>query len=468
MSEPSRILVADDERSMREFLEIFFRREGFDVTTAEDVETALVRLENDDFDVVISDMQMHDRTGLELLDWVNENAPETVFIVITAFASTDSAIAAMRQGAYDYITKPFKVDEIRVTVEKALEKKLLSSENRRLRTELRSQVRHRSIVGNSSSMQRVFELVAQVADTKTNVLISGESGTGKELVARAIHEQSDRSSMPFVAVNCGAIPENLLESELFGHVKGAFTGAVHAKEGLFETAEGGTLFLDEVGELSVPLQVKLLRAIQEKTIRRVGGTTDTRTDVRLIAASNRDLHAEVGEGRFREDLYYRLNVIQVPLPSLRERIEDVPLLVNHFIEKYASDLAKEIDGISEAAMSRLSGYHYPGNVRELENVIERAVALSRTSQIEVESLPPSVLGQSTHVVPTQIPAEGVDLDELMNQYERTLLSEALEAAGGVKKRAARLLGISFRSFRYRLEKLGMEGERSGGSSTPDA
>jgi two-component system response regulator PilR (NtrC family) len=460
VNDQARILVVDDEQSMREFLEIFFRREGYDVTTAGDVESALVRIENDDFDVVISDMQMPEGSGLDILERINEVAPETVFIVITAFASTDSAISAMRQGAYDYITKPFKVDEIRVTVEKALEKKLLEVENRRLRTELRGQVRHRSIIGTSPTMHRVYELVAQVADTKTNVLVSGESGTGKELVARAIHDQSDRADKPFVAVNCGAIPENLLESELFGHVKGAFTGAVQSKEGLFETADRGTLFLDEVGELPIPLQVKLLRVLQEKTIRRVGGTTDSRVDVRIIAASNRDLESEVAEGRFREDLYYRLNVIQVQLPALRERIEDVPLLCSHFIEKYSAELEKPIEGISDAALERLCSHSFPGNVRELENLIERAVALARGPQIEAENLPPSLTGRVDRAMPTRIPAEGVDLDELMNTYERALLTEALSASGGVKKRAAQLLGITFRSFRYRLEKLGLEDVRS--------
>ncbi|MGH0037794.1 MAG: sigma-54-dependent transcriptional regulator [Myxococcota bacterium] len=461
MSDKARILVVDDEQSMREFLEIFFRREGYDVTTASDAQTAIVRIENDDFDVVISDMQMPEGSGLDILERVNEIAPETVFIVITAFASTDSAISAMREGAYDYITKPFKVDEIRVTVEKALEKKLLATENRRLRTELRGQVRHRAIIGNGPSMQRVFDLVAQVADTKTNVLVSGESGTGKELVARAIHDQSDRSARPFVAVNCGAIPENLLESELFGHVKGAFTGAVQTKEGLFETADGGTLFLDEVGELTVPLQVKLLRAIQEKTIRRVGGTTDSRIDVRIISASNRDLQVEVEEGRFREDLYYRLNVIQVELPSLRERTEDIPLLVHHFIEKYADELGKPIEGISDEALERLCSHAFPGNVRELENLIERAVALARGPEIGAENLPTNLSGRVDQTVPTRIPEEGVDLDQLMNAYESALLCEALSATGGVKKRAAQLLGISFRSFRYRLEKLGLDDGRPG-------
>jgi two-component system response regulator PilR (NtrC family) len=461
VSQPSRILVVDDERSMREFLEIFFRREGYDVTPTDSVETALLAMDADDYDIVITDIQMPDRSGLELLREINEVAPQTPVIMITAFGTTENAIAAMKQGAYDYITKPFKVDEIRVVVEKALEKKSLTLENQRLKSELRSQVRSRALIGNSAPMQRVYDLVSQVAATKTNVLVSGESGTGKELVARAIHEQSERSEKPFVAVNCAAIPENLLESELFGHVKGAFTGAVANKAGLFETADGGTLFLDEVGELTPPLQVKLLRVIQEKTIRRVGGNGDRRVDVRLVAATNRRLEQEVGQGAFREDLYYRLNVIQIELPPLRERPEDIPLLVNHFLEKYAAELGKPIEGVSDEAMERLADYAYPGNVRELENLVERAVALTRSEVIGREALSPHVVNPPPTAVPSRIPDEGADLEAMLAAYERGLLTEALERAGGVKKRAAALLGVSFRSFRYRLEKLGLDGPSSG-------
>ena len=463
MSEQSRILVVDDERSMREFLEIFFRREGYDVTTADNVESALVAVDADDFDLIITDLQMPERSGLDLLYEVREVSPETPVIMITAFATTENAIAAMKQGAYDYITKPFKVDEIRVVVEKALEKKTLTRENRRLKTELRSQARSRSLVGTGPAMQRIYDLVAQVAATKSNVLISGESGTGKELVARAIHEQSDRAERPFVAVNCAAIPENLLESELFGHVKGAFTGAVQNKAGLFETADQGTLFLDEVGELSPTLQVKLLRVIQDKCIRRVGGTGDRRVDVRLLAATNRELEQEVSEGRFREDLYYRLNVIQIGLPPLRERPEDVPLLVHHFLEKYSAELGKRIRGIADEALECLLGYAFPGNVRELENVIERAVALSRSDVIEREALSPAVLKPPALSTESRIPADGADLERMLASYERGLLMEALQRTGGVKKRAAQLLGVSFRSFRYRLEKLGLDESPAGES-----
>jgi two-component system response regulator PilR (NtrC family) len=456
LSSKARILVVDDERSMQEFLEILFRREGYDVTTAGDVDGALLALGSDDFDIVISDIQMPGRSGIDLLRALREVAPETLVVMITAFATTETAIAAMKEGAYDYVTKPFKLDEIRLVVEKALEKKTLASENRRLRSELRTRSRSRALVGNSPAIQRVYELVAQVAETKTNVLICGESGTGKELVARAIHEASERAERPFVAVNCAAIPETLLESELFGHVKGAFTGAVHAKEGLFEVADGGTLFLDEVGDIPSPLQAKLLRVIQDKTIRRVGGTNDRRVDVRILSATNRRLEEEVAAGRFREDLYYRLNVITIALPALRERLEDVPLLVHHFLEKYSRELGKPVEGASPEAMERLLAYSYPGNVRELENVIERAVALSRGGTIERDALPPTLLRTPEASGPARLPSSGANLDELVNEYERGLLLEALQRAGGVKKRAAQLLGVSFRSFRYRLEKLGLD------------
>jgi two-component system response regulator PilR (NtrC family) len=399
---------------------------------------------------------MPDGSGIDLLHAAHHSSSDSVVIVITAFASTETAIAAMKEGAYDYITKPFKMDEIRIVVEKALEKKLLASENRRLRTQLRSRERDRSIIGSSPAIQRVFDLVAQVANTKANVLVTGESGTGKEMVARAIHRGGDRSEKAFVVVNCAAIPENLLESELFGHVKGAFTGAVQNKAGLFEMADGGTLFLDEVGELPPALQVKLLRAIQEKTFRRVGGTSDQRADVRIVAATNRLLAEDVKTGRFREDLYYRLNVIEIALPPLRERPDDVALLVDHFVEKYARELQKEVRGCSDEVMQRLLRYRFPGNVRELENVIERAVALTREPVIGLDSLPPAVLEPAAPVGTPRFPAEGVNLEKLMEEYERGLLLEALRPARGVKKRAAQLLGISFRSFRYRCEKLGID------------
>lgn len=457
-SPKARLLVVDDEQSMREFLQSFLLREGYDVSTAADVDTALFYLESDEIDLVITDMQMPEKTGLDLIREARELSPETAMIVVTGFGTTDSALSAMREGAYDYFTKPFKVDELRIVIEKALEKKFLSNENRRLKEELRSQSRSRNIIGHSRVMQEVHELIGQVAETKTNVLVYGESGTGKELVARAIHDQSPRSGKPFVAINCGAIPENLIESELFGHVKGAFTGALQSKDGLFEAATGGTLFLDEIGELSHPLQVKLLRALQEKSIRRVGDTADRKIDVRIVSATNRRLEDEVAAGRFREDVYYRLNVIQLTLPPLRDRPEDIPLLAQHFIRRFADEIGKEVEGMDGEAFDILSTYGFPGNVRELENLIERAVALARGPVIGTALLPPTVTANpSASAGPiSRIGDEGVDLEALVATYERSLLSEALSKTGGIKKKAARLLGISFRSFRYRLEKLEIE------------
>jgi two-component system response regulator PilR (NtrC family) len=400
---------------------------------------------------------MPGETGLDLLRLTQSESPETVVIVMTAYSSTETAIEAMKAGAYDYLSKPFKVDELRVVLEKALEKKHLASENRRLRKEL-SQGRDRSIVGTSPAMRRVLDFVAQVADNRANVLISGESGTGKEVVARAIHRGGERRDAPFVALNCGAIPENLIESELFGHVKGSFTGAVQNKAGLFEVAQSGTVFLDEIAELGLQLQVKLLRVLQERVFRRVGGTSDVRFDARIVAATNRNLSEEVANGRFREDLFYRLNVIEIPLPPLRDRRDDIPLLIEHFVERYGRELGKHVESVDVDVMARLSEYGFPGNVRELENVIERAVALCRGPRIGLDLLPPALLERRSAPRLTAAAPQngGGNLDELVSNYERGLLLDALRHAGGIKKRAAARLGISFRSFRYRLEKLGLD------------
>jgi two-component system response regulator PilR (NtrC family) len=451
-----RILIVDDEPSMQEFLEILLQRDGHETVCCHSAESALVALENDDFDLVISDIRMGGMSGLDLLDRIVDLYPETLVLVITAHGTTESAVEAMKRGAYDYVTKPFSVDEIRMVVQKALEKKNLSTENRLLRRQLSDRVNLPSLVGKSLSMASVSELIRQVADTRTNILITGESGTGKDLVARAIHALSERKSRPFVVVNCGAIPENLLESELFGHVKGAFTGAISQKMGLFEVADGGTLFLDEVGELPHALQVKLLRALQEKTFKRVGGTSDIHVDVRILSATNRELEEDVRSGRFREDLYYRLNVIEVKLPALRERPEDIPPLLQHFIERFASEQRKAIREASSEVLAAFEGYAFPGNVRELENLVERAVTLTSGERIEIDSLPESVFRRGEPEVCSRIPEGGVDLESLLGDYERSLLREALERTGGVKKRAAALVGVSFRSFRYRLEKLGLE------------
>jgi two-component system response regulator PilR (NtrC family) len=438
---------------MREFLEILLQREGHEVVSCADAEQAMLALDGDEFDLVISDIQMPGMSGVELLARMPEIAPTALVVLITAHGSTASAVDAMKHGAYDYLTKPCSVDEIRLVVEKALEKQNLSSENVRLRRQLRDQVEPPSIMGNTQAMKDVFTLVRQVAEARTNILITGESGTGKELVAREIHRLSGRKDRAMVIVNCGAIPEQLLESELFGHVKGSFTGAVATKMGLFEVADGSTLFLDEIGEMPLLLQVKVLRALQDRTFRRVGGTSDVRVDVRILAATNRRLDEEVRAGRFREDLFYRLNVIEVRLPPLRDRAGDIAGLAREFVGRFAVELGKDVRELAPAALGMLERYPFPGNVRELENLIERAVTLTSSHRIDIDCLPDTVLRPIATPTAGSLPAAGGDLTALLADYERTLLMEALHRGGGVKKKAASLLKISFRSFRYRLEKL---------------
>ncbi len=460
----SRILVVDDEESIREFLEIMLKKEGYEITLAEDGQKAKDLLTKKTFDMIISDLQMPHVTGIELLKHVKESYPDTVFMLITAFGTTETAVEAMKMGAYDYLTKPFKIDEVRLNIQNALRSRNLEVENRSLKKELVREYSFQNMVGNSPVMHAVYDMVKRVSQAPTNVLITGESGTGKEVVAKAIHYNGPLKDRPFVTVNCGAIPENLMESEMFGHKKGSFTGAVSDKVGLFEVADGGTLFLDEVGELPLTIQVKLLRAIQERVIRRVGATDDMRVDVRIIAATNRNLEEMVQKGGFRQDLFYRLNVINIKTPGLRERREDIPLLANHFLKKYNERLNKSIGAISAEAMEILKQYDYPGNVRELENLIERTVALEGGATILPESLPPMVNTSSGRKMASsneiEIGDDGVDLDKVMGQIEKELLIKAIHAANGVKKRAAKLLHISFRSMRYRIEKynLGVVGD----------
>ena len=460
----SRILVVDDEDSIREFLEIMLKKEGYEVTTAEDGLRAKEILMKKSFDMVISDMQMPNMTGIELLKHVKESYPDLVFMMITAFGTTESAVDAMKMGAYDYVTKPFKIDEVRMNIANALRSKNLETEVRILKKELVKEYSFQNMIGNSQAMHVIFDLVKRVSQAPTNVLITGESGTGKEVVAKAIHYNGPLKDKPFVTINCGAIPENLMESEMFGHKKGSFTGAITDKVGLFEVADGGTLFLDEVGELPLTIQVKLLRAIQERVIRRVGATDDMKVDVRIIAATNRNLEEMVTKGGFRQDLFYRLNVINIKTPALRERQDDIPLLANHFLQKYNHKLNKSIASISSEAMEILKNYNYPGNVRELENMIERTVALESGSTILPESLPPMVNTPSGRKMASSNEIEmgdsGLELDKVMGQIEKELLIKAIHAAGGVKKKAAKLLHISFRSMRYRIEKynLGVVGD----------
>ncbi|HBG45578.1 MAG TPA: Fis family transcriptional regulator [Deltaproteobacteria bacterium] len=457
-----RIIIVDDEKDMRDFLEIMLRKEGYDALGVESAPVALEEIKSRGADLVISDVRMPVMGGVDFLKAMKEMDPEALVVMITAYASVETAIDAMKAGAYDYFTKPFNIDEVKFTVRKALELKRLERENRLLKNELKSRLGFSNIIGTSPRMAEVYSLIMSVAKTRTNVFISGESGTGKELIARAIHNESDRKDRPFVAVNCGAIPENLLESELFGHVRGAFTGAVASREGLAEQADGGTLFLDEITELPLHLQVKLLRFIQERSFRRVGGGNDISVDIRLVAASNRDVESEVKAGRFREDLFYRLNVIRIAMPPLRERKEDIPHLCRHFLEKYNKALAKDVKKISEEAMRSLMDYDYSGNVRELENIIERSVTLEEGTEAALESLPdhlrapqPSLPALSVVPVGAQglgVPDGGMDLEKTVEDFEKAIITDALKKAGGVKKRAAELLGLSFRSMRYKLSK----------------
>jgi two-component system, NtrC family, response regulator PilR len=458
-----RLLVVDDERSMRELLAIVLGREGFEVVVAENGKQALAELERRPVDLLISDIHMPDMTGLEVLRTARTLNPDLAGIMVTAFASTETAIEALRMGAYDYIHKPFNVDELKIVVRGALERRQLKRENVLLKRALQETHQFSNIIGRSETMVAVFELIETIAQTTSTVMVTGESGTGKELAARAIHFNSLRRDRPFVAVNCGALTETLLESELFGHVKGSFTGASSNKKGLIEVADKGTIFLDEIGEMSPLMQVKLLRVLQERTFRRVGGTEETPADIRIIAATNRDLAQMVAEGRFREDLYYRINVIPLHLPPLRERQEDISLLAHHFVERFAREMGKTVQGLANESLEVLRRYHWPGNIRELENAMERAVALERTPLILPSSLPPPMRaanGQAAAAEPPlptsdDLPDSGFDLERHVRDIERRFITEALKRTDGVKVKAAELLGMSFRSFRYYAKKYGL-------------
>ncbi len=452
------ILIVDDERSMREFLEILLGRLGHTVVSAEGLAAANARLAGGDVDLVITDLRLGTESGLDVLRAAKAAAPGIEVVMVTAFATTENAVQAMKLGAYDYLLKPFKVEELKLVVEKALERRSLVAENRVLRHQLGPRApSDPEIIGRSAASEELRAVVARVAAAPTTVLLSGESGTGKEVVARAIHGAGPRADRPFVAVNCGAIPEGLIESELFGHEKGSFTGATDRKTGLFEVAASGTLFLDEIGELPPQLQVKLLRALQERRIRRVGGTADLAFAARIIAATNRDLLAEVAAGRFREDLFYRLNVIQVRLPPLRERREDIPLFLVHYRQRFGIELGRPDATFSKEAERLLLAYDYPGNVRELANIVERAVTLAPGPEIAVSALPPALRGASAApgAGAAELPAQGIDLQAHLDAIERALLEQALARAGGVKTDAARILSLTFRSLRYRLAKYGI-------------
>ena len=453
-----KILVVDDDRSLRQFLSIMLKRVGYDVRVAASGREGLTAMTRDPADVVLTDLTMEGIDGMGVLRGVRENWPNTEVVMITAHGTTENAVAAMKQGAYDYICKPFNTDELKLVLQKVFAQRAIRVENTNLRALLKDRFGYGSMVGRAQSMLGVYDLMDRVKDTPISVLITGESGTGKELVARALHFEGERRERPFRSINCGAIPENLIESELFGYVKGAFTGAEKDHEGLFMSADGGTLFLDEIGEMPLSTQVKVLRALQERRVRPVGSSTEAEVNVRLIAATNRDLEEEISLGRFREDLYYRLNVVTIALPPLRERLGDIPTLIQHFLEKYGREFGRPDVRVGDEAVRLLTAHAWPGNVRELENAVQRGVALARGDEIGPDALPPQITGraQVPGGLPTVVDVDGLDLEATLERYERMLIESALEASDGVKKEAARLLRITFRSLRYRLQKIGLE------------
>ena len=453
------ILVVDDELSMRELLDVMLTQEGYGISLANNGKQALKIIEKNSFDMILCDIRLGDLTGLDILRAAKKKNSDTVVIMISAFSTTEVAVEAMNEGAFDFVPKPFDTKELKRSIEKGLTLKRPDCLQGKHPSKEGGLPHFGKIIGDSSGMMRIYDLIRQIANTKTNVLISGESGTGKELIARAIHDLSDRKDNPFVVVNCAGIPETLIESEFFGHVRGSFTGAVTDKKGLFEAAHQGTIFLDEIGELTPMLQVKLLRVVQETSVKPVGGTTEIPVDVRIVSATNKRLENEVIEGNFREDLFFRLNVIPIKVPPLRDRSGDITLLANHFIEKYSAMMNKDISRISSYALNFLNQYTFPGNVRELENLIERSVALSSTNIILPESLTISthkrrrwIEGIKDRRFDLEEVDKGVDLDEILFAIEGAYLRKAMEVSGGNKSRAAELLGMNLRSIRYRLGK----------------
>jgi two-component system response regulator PilR (NtrC family) len=454
------ILVVDDEKSICELLEITFRKDGHKVEIAHSVSEAKRKLESGIFDIIISDVRMPGEGGVDLLKFTKEIAPNTFFLLVTGVPTVETAIAAINAGADRYVIKDHElVDQLRRTVREVSESVKWKKEAGYLRRELRRLTGLDNIVGQSPKMRAIFDLIQTVAPQTSRVLITGESGTGKELVARAIHENSLRAQAPFITINCGAFPETLLESELFGYMKGAFTGANENRRGLFQAADGGTLFMDEIGNMSLTMQVRLYRVLQEGKVRPIGSTEETDVDVRIIAATNKDFEKEIAEGRFREDLYYRLSVIPIQLPSLHERREDIPLLARHFLERFRKSMEKPIEGISPEAMTRLESYDWPGNVRELENTMERAVALETGNQISLRVLPDRVAGyvpsspmDLANTATADFPEDGLDFEQQIAQTEKRFLELALGKSGGVRTRAADLLKISYRSFRHYAKK----------------
>jgi DNA-binding NtrC family response regulator len=458
------VLVVDDEKSQRDIMTMILEGEGYTVEAASNVTQARAFFRSHHADVVLTDLSMPERDGLSLLEELVKLDPEALVILITAYGTIGSAVQAMKKGAADFLTKPVDREELLITIAKAFEKIRLVKENRQLKQQLYEKFKVDNILGHHSLMQEVFRVIKKVAASQATVLVTGESGTGKELVARALHAHSPRAERPFRALNCAAVPEALIESELFGHEKGSFTGAQARQVGLFEAVDGGTLFLDEIGDLGLPLQAKLLRVLQEKEIRRIGGREDIKVDVRVVAATNRKLATAIKQGTFREDLFYRLNVVSVHLPSLRDRATDIPELVDHFLKKCAVSSGKAVKGVTNAALRLLIEYPWPGNVRELESVVERAVLLCDADRIDVEDLPPEARSRATLLdrMEFDLPAEGFSLEE----FERKLLETAMARSNGVIAKAAKMLGLTYKTMQYRLEKFQIGRGAAGGRDVP--
>ena len=453
MQKRAKILIVDDERSIRELLEIFLKKEGFSVTSAASGQEGLNQVKISDFDLIISDIKMGDMSGIDLLRDLRTTGFNGQFILLTAFASAETAIQALKMGAFDYILKTENfIEELKLVVYNALESRRLREENTYLKREFKKVHGMGNLIGKSNKMQELFKMIEVVSATNSTVLITGESGTGKELVAKAIHLNSPRAEEAFVSVNCGAFTETLLESELFGYVRGAFTGAAANKKGLFEVADKGTIFLDEVGDTSLAMQVKLLRVLQERTLRRVGGTEEIPVDVRIIAATNRDLSEMVAENQFREDLFYRVSVIPLELPPLRYRRDDIPLLADHFLARLNASMGKRLDRITDEALKKLESYEWPGNVRELENAMERAFILETLPELSATNLPDSMTTSSKLKPMTNFPDEGFDLEIYVEGLQKGFLEEALRRSNGVQVKAAELLRMSYRSFRHYMQK----------------
>ena len=451
-----KLLIIDDEKGILDLLTHVFKKEGYGVSTAMNAKRAIEIIDKENLDLILTDIKLPQKSGLEIMKHVLKTRPDVPVILMTAYGTIKQSVEALKAGAVDYVVKPFDVEELKIIIRQNLEKRSLKEENVRLRKELREKYEFRQMIGKSKKIQEVFDLIEKIAPTDSTVLITGESGTGKEMAARAIHDLGPRREKPFVSLNCGALPENLLESELFGHAKGAFTGAIANKKGMFEVAEKGTLLLDEIGEMSPMTQVKVLRALQERTIRQVGGTQEIPVDVRIICSTNQNLKEMIERGEFREDLFYRLNVLSLVMPPLRERNEDIPVLISHFLNKYSDKMGRPKKRIIPSVLARFESFSWPGNIRELENVIERIVAIEERETITLESIPLELYGSPNQEEPSLKMESGFNLNKTLDSLSSGYAQEALDASNGNLKLAADMLGINYRSMRYMIEKFGLQ------------